>query len=127
MSNEKFTPGPWIVKKNRAVYAKRYKKLPKDRVYGYGLADNEGFICVLEDEEYHVYADKQECKANASLISAAPEMYETLNDICNDCEKLANWEDLFNVGVEGISVQYPKCPCEDCNIAKVLKEARGEK
>lgn len=104
-----FTPGPWIVKKNRAVYAKRYKKLPKDRVYGYGLADNEGFICVLEDEEYHVYADKQECKANASLIAAAPKMYAALC-ILHDA--------LLDTGM------FPDAVAA---IEDVIKEARGER
>ena len=38
------------------------------------------FICVLRDQD-----SDEEIKANANLISAAPEMYEALNNIIAEC------------------------------------------
>ena len=52
-----------------------------------------GFICVLDDGEYHEYSDPVEMKANADLIAAAPDMYDwqsatldVLRQICKSIE-----------------------------------------
>lgn len=99
---EKFTPGPWEAE-NCSVRTTR-EDLPSDRTWGYGL--NDGFICSLDDGEYHNYSDQTECSANAQLIAAAPEMYELLKQLY------------------GALASVPLLQVE---IEKVLKKARGEK
>ena len=55
--------------------------------------------------------EELERKANAALIAAAPEMYEALADIAQNC------------GNHGCS---ETCAEADCKICKILKKARGE-
>ena len=72
----KFTPGPWEFQNATVVTTK--KDLPIDRVWGYG--QTEGFICDLDDGEYHNYKDDAELIANGNMIASAPEMYEALDE-----------------------------------------------
>lgn len=54
-------------------------------------------ICMFE-------VDGQEVIANAHLITAAPEMYAALKEMCDSC-----------MG-----------ECDDCQVMRILKKARGE-
>ena len=107
--SEKFTPGPWEAY-NSVVHTTKKDSLPPDRTWGYGL--NDGFICCLDDGEYHNYSDPEECAANAHLIAAAPEMYEMLDFLLDF---------VMNGGNEGEIRE-----CYAVAIEYVLKKARGE-
>lgn len=109
MSEEKFTPGPWETSCSEEVQTTKKDSLPPDRKWGYGM--NDGFICCLDDGEYHIYSDPEECKANANLIAAAPEMYAALK---NAIEYLALFSDGTSreISLRGL---------------EILKKARGEK
>lgn len=56
-------------------------------------------------------------------VRVSPKKLSRLEQTCADCEALSRWEDLFNIGVEGISVLYPESPCAGCVVGKVLAEA----
>jgi hypothetical protein len=71
----KCTPGPWQIH-GKAVFSNS-KNIPDGRVFGYGFGD-KGFICDLDDGEYHEYNDREEMEANGRLIAAAPDLREAL-------------------------------------------------
>ena len=48
-----------------------------------------------------------------------PEMCQDMEELCGECETLANWEDLFNIGRPD-GTQMPPCPCNNCRIGKAL-------
>ena len=109
---EKFTPGPWGTVgdgKHGVVY-----------VVNSPDKEDQGIVAEVV---FQRCAEKR--NANAHLISAAPDMYRALEDVCSDCEILSNWEDLFNIGRPD-GTQMPPCPCKDCYVEKALKKARGE-
>lgn len=93
MNKPKFTPGPWraglSIYKSQAIV----------------VADKGGQIA-----DVFAYEEEQ-AKANAALIAAAPEMYEALADIAENC------------GNRGCS---ETCAEADCKICEILKKARGE-
>lgn len=62
MANEKFTPGPWII---RGLYIEEKS--------GYNSGDWIAKISEFEDEY-----KEEEC-ANANLVAAAPELYGALD------------------------------------------------
>ena len=55
---------------------------------------------------------------------SAKTMYEALKIVCEDCEKLSNWEDLFNIAPPGS--QMPVCPCKECFVKEALNRANGK-
>lgn len=91
---EKFTQGPWMVNKSIPPY----------------IYNNEhGSICRIHFINSRELNSLEESSANAALISAAPEMYEALSDICKVFKK------------DG---RFPKTWRE---IEKLLRKARGER
>lgn len=75
MANEtKHTPGPWVVEPTIIEHPSAAYVTP-DRQDGrpYG-----GPICTLQDCEHIGGITVDECKANARLIAAAPDMLEAL-------------------------------------------------
>ena len=100
----KFTPRPW-----RAV----------DVGYGFRI---EPDVCWIGENSN---VTKKQRIANKDLIVSAPEMYSALKMVCEDCEKLSNWEDMFNIGRPEGSIM-PKCPCDGCYVKEALMKANGE-
>lgn len=116
--SEKFTEEPWEISDMSGVDAMDNFTV----CFHIGVSSTGEMIA---DCQSNNKADYERVKANAYLIAAAPEMYRALEDVCSDCERLSNWEDLFNIGRPG-GTQMPPCPCKDCYVAKALKKARGE-
>ena len=86
MSKPKFTKGPW--------------KWQDEEEYGIVVhAEHSPIAMVICEED----------KANATLIAAAPDMYEALILMCNDCTYKSAYE------------------CRVCPTGKALRKARGEK
>lgn len=85
MTEAKFTKGPWV-SYGSGVATEAYGLKP-DRTYGHGCGAT--FVCCLNDGEYHEYKDREEQEANAHLISAAPDMYEALEDAAMEIRHLA--------------------------------------
>lgn len=96
---EKFTPKPWYRKGKRVYWKNPDKDLPR------GTLPN-GLICTCKSAEDWPECD-EEARANADLITAAPEMYEQL--------------DFF---LDTLKKQFPE---RGAIIEKILKKARGEK
>lgn len=90
VSESKFSLGPWKAEKP---------------------GGSNGWYCVkgFLEEACTCYGEKAE--ANAALIAAAPEMYEALADIAENC------------GNRGCS---ETCAEAGCKICKILKKARGK-
>ena len=104
MSEPKFTPGPWHKKGKRVFWTKPERDLPKDNLFN-------GLVCICATTEDNPPEVNEEACANASLIAAAPEMYEVLVKCLayiSRCPMLRNGE------------------LED-EIATLLAKARGEK
>lgn len=87
-----FTPGPWKIQ--------HIKNRPYIFQAGFSNYDKWAIARIQNDEVGDI-------KANASLIVAAPEMYEVLNDVLR-----AQSDVLLSYEIE--------------TIEKVLKKARGE-
>lgn len=75
MSENKFTPGPWKVEENPfGVYTTTFF-----------LIGSKKESWIAESKGPHVGPkDIEECKANAKLIAAAPELLEALQNLEND-------------------------------------------
>lgn len=110
MSETKFTPGPWHAEwnGNPLLFPFVWQKggFAVAKMCGKTKSNN----CPIFTERD--LEDPGKVKANASLIAAAPEMYEKLADICENC------------GNNGCP---ETCEFSECNIAEILRKARGEK
>lgn len=95
MNKPKFTPGPWSLLFN-----------DKTKV----VLEQQGVAVFVADTYAGFTKSEEEQKANAALIAAAPEMYEALADIAENC------------GNRGCS---ETCAEADCKICEILKKARG--
>lgn len=73
MSNPKFTPGPWIIRKERNTYEEGLS----EEVWSIYAKQEDGLTFVA-DCGGTKYAGTHE---TARLISKAPEMYEELRDV----------------------------------------------
>ena len=106
MSDPKFTPRPW----KRAINLSRNGS-GKPR----GLSPSR---IVDAANRIVAYAYRRisgaEQTANAALIAAAPEMYEMLENILNDCGVC-----VHTVPIDGYTTPYQR-------IKEVLRKARGE-
>lgn len=96
MNEPKFTPGPW-----RILFNDKTKVVLEQQGVAVFVADTYAGFTKSEEEQ----------KANAALITAAPEMYEALADIAENC------------GNRGCP---ETCAEADCKICKILKKTRGE-
>ena len=96
MSEPKFTPGPWHITEEDWVTG------------GYDIA-------VIQDKDgEEVLGISEWIRVNEpdlQLISAAPDMYEALEDVCKGC----------------LGKLETNCTCRVCKIGKALRKARGEK
>ena len=96
MDSHTFTPGPW-------------------KIAGFGSQNNNKMDFGINTELGQLVIESHgqcelDCKANAALIAAAPEMYKELEKHCALC-----------------MMMHPDCEgCEICDTGKVLKKARGE-
>jgi hypothetical protein len=52
-------------------------------------------------------------------------MLEDMKTLCEGCETLANWEDLFNIGRPDGTIM-PPCPCNKCEIGEGIKKITNE-
>lgn len=79
----KHTKGEWYV--------------TKDNANELGVRTRFGYICFLPKPTHYTNQDVrykeeiEECKANAKLIAAAPEMLEVLESIENDSNQVPEW------------------------------------
>lgn len=114
MSKPKFTPGPWDF--DREIW---WENTPGEQEKHGSLA-----VYTTDDENLTIatvndYFDKEIGRANAALITAAPEMYE----------KLAYFhEQLKAEHIHGIPVETCQCRTarEWRSVNQVLRKARGE-
>ncbi len=72
--------------------------------------------CKNPCEGYHC---SDACTGDFSL-GYRPDMLDDMKTLCEGCETLANWEDLFNIGRPGGTIM-PLCPCNNCDIGKGIK------
>ena len=93
--SEKFTKGPW-----KATYDSQLQAAIE--IY------NEDRIIVAVLPDRGTIEAMSEIEANANLIAAAPDMYEALILMCNDCTYKSAYE------------------CRVCPTDKALRKARGE-
>ena len=109
--NEKFTPGPWEADSTHTRTA----------INSIATANSQrkhiAMVNLAKNPDYEIWG--KEHNANANLIAAAPDMYETLKALewcCGDEES-------------------PWCPCckeyapdhaKGCNLLLTLKKARGK-
>lgn len=106
MNKPKFTPGPWRL---RHGSESKIENIAGRKVATADLQDMQPYS--PWGQMRGRIAATPERKANAALISAAPEMYEALADIAENC------------GNRGCS---ETCAEAGCKICEILKKARGE-
>lgn len=102
----------------------KFTQEPSDKVnlMDYMIAKICDSISTIETKDERMKKDLQTIR---SVIKAAPDMYKALKMVCEDCEKLSNWEDMFNIGRPEGSIM-PKCPCDECYVKEALMKADGE-
>ena len=72
--------------------------------------------CNKPCEEHHC---SDACIGSFSL-GYLPDMLDDMKTLCECCETLANWEDLFNIGRPDGTIM-PPCPCNRCEIGQGIK------
>jgi hypothetical protein len=104
--NTNFTPAPWDIESDSCAYDTRTTVVGGGKIGGL-ILPRELIIQVGG------YADWKTAEANATLIAAAPEMYEML---------------VYYVGQYGCKCGHPACSrCKDTiETEAILKKARGE-
>ena len=102
MSEPNFTKGPW--KANFDEYTKPYVEIiNEDNVVIAQIPDGE----VIKGDK--IILGLENIEANINIIAAAPDMYEALILMCNDCTYKSAYE------------------CRVCPTGHALRKARGEK
>lgn len=104
---EEFTKGPWFVSDGKPYLVIKGKVC---------VSGEDGEPIVVADTNYYF----EESRANASLIAAAPEMYD---DIKLDIDWLKRLRSLFVLGSDG----FRSCSLRIESKEKLLAKARGEK
>jgi hypothetical protein len=95
MSREKkFTKGPW-------------KAVKQDINDKYQIHHENGLICVIDE------FDRTHIHANAHLISAAPELLEALEEMCDMCS-------------DNLPPNSQRENCGNCKTGKAISKAYGE-
>jgi hypothetical protein len=87
-----YTPGPWLLEP-RFVYA-----LNRHQINRFSLMIQSGYA----DEGR---TSNEELEANARLIAAAPELYEALDAICAEAERMTftmRRRKIFNAGIAAL-------------------------
>ena len=79
MNKQKYTPAPWFNKGKRVFWQQPDRNLPKDNLFN-------GLVCICATTEDNPPEVIEEAHANATLISAAPEMAELLMEILGEIE-----------------------------------------
>ena len=112
MNESKFTKGPWKAGKNP------YMTTVLDGHEGKAIyqddENNPHHLAWANAENADGDLDMETALANASLIAAAPEMYEMLKSLLDDCE------------ICTACAHYPGEITPRQQIEAVLKKARGE-
>ena len=108
MSNTKFTPGPWKIRKERG---RKAFNMPPSIISESPLPGHGETVCGMGGGLIH-YANHE---ANAHLIASAPEMYEVL-------EIIEAAQDARS-GAEALEILSTQA--ED-RVSQVLAKARGE-
>ncbi len=118
MSDLKATPGPWAVYSDDEVYSTQE-----------GTANGHPMVIVpdsclgRDDFDYEdKMPSKAQCRYNAHLIAAAPELYEALDKLKSSYEALAH-DYEYAVGAGDI---HPLHAEHIQRCAAVLAKARGE-
>lgn len=115
---EKFTEGPWSILPIEDD--KEYIRIRGTVLGGrYKIADVHDLHFVASAEYAWVVAEREESKANAALIAAAPEMYD---DIKRDIDWLKQMRSFFVIGSDG----FRACSLRIESKQKLLAKARGE-
>ena len=111
----KFTLGPWEVSQLQPCYVITHGDL--EPICSIAEFSSDGEI-------EHLFPDNKplEAKANINLISAAPEMYESLRKICHEAE---SWHSLH--GHEKGSTQCDSICKLIPEMRAALARARGER
>lgn len=109
MREEMFASGKW----DNIHFEKKPYDIEKFMVYNQEF----GEIAIVN---FHVGSDGETEKANAHLISVAPEMYQRLKGVRCFLWTMLQYESQFSVYYKQIEHQVKE-------IDKVLKKARGEK
>lgn len=103
------TPGPWRTANGGDVFT----ALGATTADGWKAADNDGWhiadcrpgTLTIDDIGHDCELSSDEVLANARLISAAPDMYEALKSLIQDCETAnARWVDQVGIGAIDINV-----------------------
>ena len=97
MSEAQFTKGPWKATYDSQLQAAIEICNTEDRV----------MVAVLPDRG--TIEAMPEIEANANLIAAAPDLYEALEEECDNC-----------------TTMFASRACSNCKIFKALRKARGE-
>jgi hypothetical protein len=118
---KKFTEGPWKQSVTHPMSGSAWFVVTDKNGYGpimdVGGKDQEGQIA----EAKYLITDPEEIKANAHLISAAPELLEFAEDKCNIC--FARWQgDHYDMTNDEIRQEV----CCNCHLGKILAKAYGE-
>lgn len=98
MSDSKFTPGPWD----------RIAHREKDSMVGANT-----LLAVVYSTAYR---DTENQKANAHLVSAAPDLYQFVQDTANSTNCICKLASLGGIDIE----------CTHCRAMALLAKARGE-
>ena len=107
MNEEKFTKGPWFIKRSEEVRSPYSTNVSSTRIT---ILDEPGGQYQSRHVIAQVAKGNGRGEANAELIAAAPELYKELEKHCALC-----------------MMMHPDCEgCEICDTGKVLKKARGE-
>lgn len=92
MEKFKGTPGPWSAKEHHQDSTEVVDGNGFSHLRAEGCAillgwDEKGFIHWGDSEEAHRYLSREEQRANAQLIAAAPELLEALQDALHANDK----------------------------------------
>ena len=119
MSEPKFTPGPWTFRRVKASDDNHivYCLVGPERAMGMGVgvAYAGTYGKTLSMKTAGVRQTDEECEANAHLISAAPELYRTLQQLHDNIAEYARINNLG--GLDNQDMQQARA---------ALAKARGE-
>ena len=110
MNTEKFTQGEWHIEEEEVKTGDFY-------LFGFSILTKEHRICMCRTDNPE---DMQTLKANANLISAAPEMYRMLESV----HRLLNGY-ILEMPIR-TDIKHQQIEFNAKRIEELLKKARGE-